>query len=208
MFDAHAKESDPNSVLLVICHSHLLGICYSCQFWSRLWCTRFSLSPHLKTLETLSQLTHKEALTTKTSTAIKHLYLLACACPHKQNLDIQEPEEEAYLSKIIQKLKIIKIETYHLFHTIKMKRSNNHQGLQCNHTPLNPPPLSPWKKNPQQKEETDIIWFILVWWRKETYHFLKPSLQAFLNFGISRVRYILMHLKIFYTVTVTLNYFF
>lgn len=158
MFDAHAKESDPNSVLLVICHSHLLGICYSCQFWSRLWCTRFSLSPHLKTLETLSQLTHKEALTTKTSTAIKHLYLLACACPHKQNLEVQEPEEEAYLSKIIQKLKIIKIETHHLFHTIKMKRSNNHQGLQCNHTPLNPPPpLSPPEKKIHNKKKKQTL---------------------------------------------------
>lgn len=133
MFDVHAKESDPNSVLLVICHSHLLGICYSCRYWSRLWCTRFTLSPHLKTLEILSQLAYKEPLTTKTSTA------------HKQNLEVQEPEE-AYLSKIIQKLiKIIKIETYHLFHTTKMKRSNSHQGLQCKN-PLPPPKTTTKKK--------------------------------------------------------------
>ena len=145
MFDVHAKESDPNSVLLVICHSHLLGICYSCWYWSRLWCTRFTLSPHLKTLEILSQLAYKEALTTKKNTAIKHPYLLACACPHKQNLEVQEPEE-AYLSKIIQKIiKIIKIETYHLFHTTKMKRSNSHQGLQCKN-PLPPPETTTKKK--------------------------------------------------------------
>jgi len=52
------------------------------------------------------------------------------------------------------KIKIKKIETYHLFHTTKMKRSNSHQGLQCKN-PL-PPPESTTKK------ETDIIFFILL----------------------------------------------
>ena len=71
--------------------------------------------------------------------------IFACMCmPTQAELEISGARRSISIQNNT-KIKIIKIETYHLFHTTKMKRSNSHQGLQCKN-PLPPPETTTKKK--------------------------------------------------------------